>query len=192
MYKIRNASINDSEILVDLLIEAMGDIAYYLSGTSNQTQMRAILISYYKSELSRISYKNCFVLEKELAICGVMLSYGGNEIEKLDNWTSEQIFKNFKTKIEIDKECFEDEFYIDCICVDSHYRGNKISALLFAYAINHAQQLGFDKVSLIVDTKKEATKKYYHSLGFEENTQLTINNHLYNHMTKDISNFSKH
>ncbi|MDY0327585.1 MAG: GNAT family N-acetyltransferase [Arcobacteraceae bacterium] len=186
MYKIRNASINDYETLVDLLIEAMGDIAYYLSGTSNQTQMRAILIYYYKSELSRISYKNCFVIEKESVICGVILCYSGNDIEKLDNWTSEQIFKNFNTKVVIDKECFEDEFYIDCICVDSHYRGKKISALLFAHAINHAKKLGFDKVSLIVDIDKEATKKYYHSLGFEENTQLTINKHIYYHMRKCI------
>jgi ribosomal protein S18 acetylase RimI-like enzyme len=58
--------------------------------------------------------------------------------------------------------------------------------LLFAHAINHAKKLGFDKVSLIVDIDKEATKKYYHSLGFEENTQLTINKHIYYHMRKCI------
>ncbi|ANE35560.1 hypothetical protein CIG11343_0479 [Campylobacter iguaniorum] len=57
-----------------------------------------------------------------------------------------------------------------------------VGAICFQKALN----LGLDKVSLIVDTKKEKTKKYYESLGFAAVGKKCIANHEYTYMIKDL------
>ncbi|QOG11784.1 GNAT family N-acetyltransferase [Arcobacter sp. FWKO B] len=184
MYIIRSAKPADAHQVVGMLIEAMGDTAYYLAGTKNDMLMKNIINSYFLSHYSRISYKNCTIVEKNGDICAVMASYEGKFAKEYDEWISEQIFKNSQRRIEIDKECFDDEYYIDCICVSDEYRGKKISSLLFKYAIDKANELKYKKVSLVVDCEKKHTKQYYEKLGFKDNIDLKINNHSYHHMIK--------
>lgn len=180
--QIRCSSLEDVDTVVPLLIEAMGDIAYRLSGTNNHDESMAILKSYFLGENSRISYRNCWVIESDGIVCGAIACYGGKDASKYDEWIRTEIRKRFKYDQIVDPECEENEFYIDSIAINPLYRGKKFSALLIEKSKEIAKEYGYKRVSLIVDEEKSSLKHYYQSLGFQEDGLREVYQHLYAHM----------
>ena len=69
---IRRATKQDAKACIDLLNLAMEDIAYTLSGTSNQEQSDEILRRFFVSDVNRLSYQNVYVFENHGIVVGVI------------------------------------------------------------------------------------------------------------------------
>ena len=87
-------------------------------------------------------------------------------------------FKSF------DKECFKDEFYIDTVSVFEKFQGNGIAKELFIFIEKKAKDLGFKKISLLVDFENQKALKLYEKIGFRKNSILNVSKHNYHHMIK--------
>ena len=182
---IKNAQKQDAKICIKLLNLAMEDIAYKLSGYDDPIKSDEILEKFFKSETNRLSYKNVYVYKRDDVIIAAMCAYFGGDTAKLDREISQHL-KALGKDAQIEKECFDDEFYIDSIAVDEKFRGQGLAKELILHSFAKAKELGHKKVSLIVDINKPKVRKFYESLGFKFNTKKIINLHEYDHMTKEI------
>ena len=182
---IKNAQKQDAKICIKLLNLAMEDIAYKLSGYDDPVKSDEILEKFFQSETNRLSYKNVYVYKRDEQIIAAMCAYFGGDVAKLDREISQHL-KALGKDAQIEKECFDDEFYIDSIAVDEKFRGQGLAKELILHSFAKAKELGHKKVSLIVDINKPKVRKFYESLGFKFNTKKIINLHEYDHMIKEI------
>jgi acetyltransferase, GNAT family len=182
---IKNAQKQDAKICIKLLNLAMEDIAYKLSGYDDPVKSDEILENFFKSETNRLSYKNVYVYKRDDVIIAAMCAYFGGDAWQLDREISQHL-KALGKDAQIEKECFDDEFYIDSIAVDEKFRGQGFAKELILHSFAKAKELGYKKVSLIVDINKPKVRKFYESLGFKFNTKKIINLHEYDHMIKEI------
>ncbi len=182
---IKNAQKQDAKICIKLLNLAMEDIAYKLSGYDDPVKSDEILEKFFESETNRLSYKNVYVYKRDDVIIAAMCAYFGGDAWLLDREISQHL-KALGKDAQIEKECFDDELYIDSIAVDEKFRGQGLAKELILHSFARAKELGHKKVSLIVDVKKPKVRKFYESLGFKFNTKKIINLHEYDHMIKEI------
>ena len=182
---IKNAQKQDAKICIKLLNLAMEDIAYKLSGYDDPVKSDEILEKFFESEINRLSYKNIYVYKRDDVIIAAMCAYFGGDASQLDREISQHL-KALGKDAQIEKECFDDEFYIDSIAVDEKFRGQGLAKELILHSFAKAKELGYKKVSLIVDVNKPKVRKFYESLGFKFNTKKIINLHEYDHMIKEI------
>ena len=182
---IKNAQKQDAKICIKLLNLAMEDIAYKLSGYDDPVKSDEILEKFFVSEINRLSYKNVYVYKRDDVIIAAMCAYFGGDAAQLDREISQHL-KALGKDAQIEKECFDDEFYIDSIAVDEKFRRQGLAKELILHSFARAKELGHKKVSLIVDVNKPKVCKFYESLGFKFNTKKIINLHEYDHMIKDI------
>ena len=182
---IKNAQKQDAKICIKLLNLAMEDIAYKLSGYDDPAKSDEILEKFFKSETNRLSYKNVYVYKRDEQIIAAMCAYFGGDAWQLDSEISQHL-KALGKDAQIEKECFDDEFYIDSIAVDEKFRRQGLAKELILHSFAKAKELGYKKVSLIVDINKPKVRKFYESLGFKFNTKKIINLHEYDHMIKEI------
>lgn len=182
---IKNAQKQDAKICIKLLNLAMEDIAYKLSGYDDPARSDEILEKFFKSETNRLSYKNVYVYKRDEQIIAAMCAYFGGDAWQFDREISQHL-KALGKDTEVEKECFDDEFYIDSIAVDEKFRGQGFAKELILHSFAKAKELGYKKVSLIVDINKPKVRKFYESLGFKFNTKKIINLHEYDHMIKEI------
>ena len=182
---IKNAQKQDAKICIKLLNLAMEDIAYKLSGYDDPVKSDEILEKFFVSETNRLSYKNVYVYKRDDVIIAAMCAYFGGDAWQLDSEISQHL-KALGKDAQIEKECFDDEFYIDSIAVDEKFRGQGLAKELILHSFARAKELGHKKVSLIVDINKPKVRKFYESLGFKFNTKKIINLHEYDHMIKEI------
>ena len=182
---IKNAQKQDAKICIKLLNLAMEDIAYKLSGYDDPVRSDEILEKFFKSETNRLSYKNVYVYKCDDVIIAAMCAYFGGDAAQLDSEISQHL-KALGKDAQIEKECFDDEFYIDSIAVDEKFRRQGLAKELILHSFAKAKELGHKKVSLIVDVNKPKIRKFYESLGFKFNTKKIINLHEYDHMIKEI------
>ena len=182
---IKNAQKQDAKICIKLLNLAMEDIAYKLSGYDDPVKSDEILEKFFESETNRLSYKNVYVYKRDKQIIAAMCAYFGGDAWQLDSEISQHL-KALGKDAQIEKECFDDEFYIDSIAVDEKFRGQGLAKQLILHSFAKAKELGHKKVSLIVDINKPKVRKFYESLGFKFNTKKIINLHEYDHMIKEI------
>ena len=182
---IKNAQKQDAKICIKLLNLAMEDIAYKLSGYDDPVKSDEILEKFFVSETNRLSYKNVYVYKRDDVIIAAMCAYFGGDAWQLDREISQHL-KALGKDAQIEKECFDDEFYIDSIAVDEKFRRQGLAKELILHSFAKAKELGHKKVSLIVDVNKPKVRKFYESLGFKFNTKKIINLHEYDHMIKEI------
>ncbi|OUT18803.1 GNAT family N-acetyltransferase [Campylobacter concisus] len=182
---IKNAQKQDAKICIKLLNLAMEDIAYKLSGYDDPVKSDEILEKFFVSETNRLSYKNVYVYKRDDVIIAAMCAYFGGDAWQLDSEISQHL-KALGKDTQVEKECFDDEFYIDSIAVDEKFRGQGLAKELILHSFAKAKELGHKKVSLIVDVNKPKVRKFYESLGFKFNTKKIINLHEYDHMIKEI------
>ena len=182
---IKNAQKQDAKICIKLLNLAMEDIAYKLSGYDDPLKSDEILEKFFQSETNRLSYKNVYVYKRDDVIIAAMCAYFGGDAWQLDREILQHL-KALGKDAQIEKECFDDEFYIDSIAVDEKFRRQGLAKELILHSFAKAKELGHKKVSLIVDVNKPKVRKFYESLGFKFNTKKIINLHEYDHMIKEI------
>lgn len=183
---IKTADRNNIENISTLIYDAIHDIANSLTGENEKSKILDTLDHYIKMDICRLSYKNIYTYTVNNSIVALILAYNSNDVEKLDS----PMINHLKSKnIIIDsfeKECFNDEFYIDTVSVSPNFQGKGFAKELFSFIENKAFELGFKKLSLLVDFENPKAKSLYMKLGFKENTVLTVSNAKFHHMIKEI------
>lgn len=134
----------------------------------------------------RLSYRNIFVYEVDAQVVGILIAYNSNHAQRLDLPMINHLRSNGIDVSSFDKECLADEFYIDTVSVDGRFQGRGIATKLFEYAGKVALDLGFKKLSLLVDYDKPKVKSLYKKLGFVDNTTLMVSGSKFFRMVQDL------
>ena len=165
---IKQANKNNINNISRLIYDAIHDIANTLTGEKEEKKILETLDLYVKMNINRLSYKNIWVYELENENIALIIAYNSNDIKKLDS----PILEHLKTKNifldSFEKECFKDEFYIDTVSVLKDFQGNGIAKELFIFIEDKAKELGFKKISLLVDFENLKALALYEKLGFEK------------------------
>jgi len=181
---ITQAKKQDNLILANLILNAIGNIANTLTGENEKDKILEVLNKYINMNINRLSYKNISVYKVENEIAGIIIAYDSNRIKEFDKPVLEYLASKGIFRNTFEKECFEDEFYIDTVSVFEKFQGQGFAKELFAFIEKKAQELGFRKLSLLVSFEKQKALKLYEKIGFKKNTILEVSKHKYHHMVK--------
>ena len=180
---IKQATRTNPKISI-LILNAIHNLANMLTGEEEKEKILKTLDSFVFMDVNRLSYKNTYTYDIEDELAGLIIAYDSNKVSQLDS----PILKHLESKNifldSFDKECFEDEFYIDTLSVFEKFQGRGIAKELLAFIYDKARELGFKKVSLIVDVDNLKALNLYEKMGFKKNTILEVSKHNYHHMIK--------
>ena len=186
-YVIQQAKHENIIQITPLIYEAIGDIAYNLTGETNEKTMLEKLQMLVKDENNRHSYLNTFVaVDESSKVLGIIVMYDGKKGAELDRALEKSLLEEYGRTISIDVEAYDDEYYIDTICVSSEARGLGIGTELLKFAEEQAATLGYSKLSLNVEVVKLKARALYKRMGFEETEPWTIINEPFIHMVKRL------
>jgi len=186
--KFRGAVKKDAKKAAELIHIAITDIAEQLTGQTKKENIRATLSQFFREENNRLSFQNMIVADIFDKVVGIIITYPGEDAPRFD----EPILKRLRKKrrnenIFLDKEAEEDDFYVDTICVDDHFRGYGIGTMLLKEAEKVARQKGYSKVSLNVAQDNFTAKKLYQRNGYLKEKVIQINKHHYDYMVKTLN-----
>lgn len=176
---------DDAKFVIELLNLAMEDIAFHLSGTKNLDESNQILMNFFCAKNNRLSYENIMVFKYDGRVVGAICSYDGKKSKDLDEPFIRRL-KDLKIANNIEIECQADELYIDSIAVHEKFRAKGIAKKLIEASFLKAVNLGLNRVSLLVDTKKPYVKNYYENYGFRSVGEKIISKIKYDYMIKDL------
>ncbi|KOY83830.1 GNAT family N-acetyltransferase [Lysinibacillus macroides] len=183
---IRQAQPQDAHAVVPLIIDAIGDIANRLTGEqSAEAVMRELTILFQRDD-NRHSYLNTFVATEDEQILGILVYYYGAHAMEMDAHLMQWLAAKNAPSVVIEREAYEDEAYIDTVCVAPAARGKGIGTLLLQFAEELTQQRGYTKLSLNVETEKEDARRLYERLGFVITEPWSIIDEPFHHMVKQF------
>ncbi|RKP54211.1 GNAT family N-acetyltransferase [Cohnella endophytica] len=186
---IKSASPRQAASISKLVLLAIGNIAYQLTGANNDADALGRLEEFIGSEGNRFSNSCILVEELDGKPVGMILCYHGKDADKLN----EPIIRHLEEigggseLTRIDKEADEDEYYIDALAVDPAYQGRGIAKQLIAAAEIRSLSLGHDKIALNVEHGNEGAHRLYRKLGYEADKEITINRKPFRHMIKKLA-----
>lgn len=178
---IRKATPDDSTQIAPLVYAAIHEIAYSLTGTSDQQQVLERLSMWIGQPGNRLSYENVWVAENETVMAGILIAYHGERASQLD----EPIKTWLRTQGQpdtLDVETSGDVLYIDSVAVDSSFGGRGIGTKLIQRAIDHAREIGIPQVTLNVDQTNPAAGRLYERLGFKKVKEIDISGGRFDYM----------
>jgi ribosomal protein S18 acetylase RimI-like enzyme len=190
---IRPATSDDAPNVVPLILEAIGSIAFVLTGTKVLAEAMSILEGFFQEEGNRVSHQNALVIEEaetavgDRRILGVAISYDGAVARQLD----EPLERAAKLQsglfdYAIPTEAEPDEFYLDTVSVNRNYQGRGIGRQLIEAVCEQGRQLGRNRVGLLVDVTNPDAKRLYERLQFRVNKQRELAGEEYFHMVRDL------
>lgn len=183
---IKKANKQNIENISKLIYDAIHEVANSLTGENEEHKILKTLENYIQMDVCRLSYNNIYTYEIDNKNVAILLAYNSNDVEKLDMPMIEHLkTKNIFLK-SFEKECFDDEFYIDTVSVLEDYQGQGIAKELFSFAQQKAREQGFKKLSLLVDLENKKAKALYEKLGFLDNTTLEVSKTQFSHMIKEL------
>lgn len=178
---IRKATPDDSTQIAPLVYAAIHEIAYSLTGTSDQQQVLERLSMWIGQPGNRLSYENVWVAENETVMAGILIAYHGERASQLD----EPIKAWLRTQGQpdtLDVETSGDVLYIDSVAVDSSFGGRGIGTKLIQQAIDHARETGIPQVTLNVVQTNPAARRLYERLGFKKVKEIDISGGRFDYM----------
>lgn len=183
---LRNARKEDAAGVLPLMMDAIGGIAYSLTGEESPEEAMAVLEGFYSCEENRLSYENVTVLEMEGRVAGFMLAYHGSRAEVLDRPLKARLEARGKSAAAIVCEAGPDEFYLDSLAVHPDFRGQGLGTLLLEEFGRLAAQAGWRKLSLLVEEHNGGARKLYERLGYAPEEALMVAGHRYDRMVKKV------
>ncbi|MCR8644801.1 GNAT family N-acetyltransferase [Paenibacillus sp. N1-5-1-14] len=184
---IRAARASDSKRVIPLLHSAIDNIANKLSGYDDEARMYEALETFFEQGDNRLSYRNTIVKEIDGKVVGFVLSYDGGKMDELDQPIIKHLIEvTGNPDVILEKECRDDEYYLDSLAVDDAYQGQGIGKeLMKAFEVRAAEE-GHDKVALIVEKDKLGAYALYEKMGYRADGKLIVCEHEYTHMVKPV------
>ncbi|PRN00261.1 GNAT family N-acetyltransferase [Aliarcobacter cryaerophilus] len=183
---IKKADKKNINNISTLIYDAIHNVANTLTGENEDKKILETLDYYIKMDVCRLSYNNIYTYDIDNQNVGILLAYSSNDVEKLDSPMIEHLKRKNIFLDSFEKECFEDEFYIDTVSVLKDFQGNGIAKELFIFIEDKAKELGFKKISLLVDFENLKALALYEKLGFEKNEILKVSGSNFYHMIKKL------
>jgi len=177
---IKKATSDNSEVAAELSIAALGSSVSELFGTTSKEKALGYLSQLWTRKRNRFSYEYSHMAMIEGKPVGLMTCFPGEMTDKTLMPTVWQLIKigrlpflkhlmsqlrllrHFSSQV----EAYPDEFYVGTLAVLSEYRGFSIGTQFLGFACELAQNLGFEKCSLIVDVDNEGGIRFYKRHGF--------------------------
>lgn len=184
--KIRKARKEDAQATVPLIMEAIGDISMQMTGETEETAITKEFVHLFSRTDNRHSYLHTYVAEMEGKVAGALVFYTSEQAVTLDANLEKYLSNKKGTSIKIDRETLPGEWYIDTVVVDPTYRGHGIGTKLLTHAEQLVKNASGGKLSLNVETEKEAAIRLYNRLGFVTVCPWTIIGEPFHHMVKTV------
>ena len=173
--ELRKGRASDAPFIADDVLAAMGYDIFNPelpadAGTSFGpiSAVREALIKVCSKEDTLYSWKNTTIATFCGKTAGAIVSYDGGSYKETAERTFALMAKLLNTgKPEPGSETGEGEYYLDSLVVHPEFRGHNIGSILMQNALDEAEALGYEKVTLLVDEKKPHLHKLYKKLGFE-------------------------
>lgn len=184
---IRPAVPDDAQAVVPLIFDAIGDIAYWLTGTAAPEEALTAMTGWFRRGGNRLGYEQIRVAEAEGRVAGMSLAYPGGRGPELDRPLLERFHGQASSApAAFVKEAEDDEFYLDSLAVASSERGKGLGTALIRDFEAEAARKGFRKASLLVSEDKPRAEALYRSLGYEREGERLILGAVYAHMVKRL------
>ena len=183
---IKQADKKNINNISTLIYDAIHSVANTLTGENEDKKILETLDNYIKMDVCRLSYNNIYTYIIDNQNVGILLAYSSNDVEKLDKPMLEHLRRKNIFLDSFEKECFEDEFYIDTVSVTPNFQGRGIAKELFSFAEQKAKELDLKKLSLLVDFENPKAKALYERLGFKDNEILKVSESNFYHMIKQL------
>jgi ribosomal protein S18 acetylase RimI-like enzyme len=189
---IRPAVPSDASEAVPLILNAIGSIAFVLTGTTDRKETGFILDQFFRQKGNRVSYENALVLEDSSAqrsrnVVGVALVYDGSIARILDEPLEKAaIRKSGLCDYRIPTEAEPSEFYLDTVSVDPNRQGRGFGRDLIEASCEHARKLGHNRIGLLVDIGNSGAMRLYERLEFRVAGRRQIAGDEYFHMIRNL------
>jgi ribosomal protein S18 acetylase RimI-like enzyme len=183
---IRQAVRSDAVKAVPLIMQAIGDIASVLTGTTDSQEAASILSDFFEQEDTRISYQNALVMEEEGEVVGVAIFYDGAKARELDVPLERTAAKKSgDSDYCIPTEPEASEFYMDTLSVSPRCQGKGYGRQLIEAGCDRARKLGHHRIALLVEVDA-AAKRLYERVGFCTDYRKWIAGQEYFHMVRSL------
>ena len=184
---IRQAVRSDAVKAVPLILQAIGHIAFVLTGTTDEQETASILNDFFGQEDTRISYQNALVTEEEGELVGVAIFYDGAKARELDAPLERAAAeKSGDRHYCIPTEPEATEFYLDTLSVSPRCQGKGHGRKLIEAGCERARKLGHHRMALLVEVDHTAAIRLYARLGFCTDYTKRIAGQEYFHMVRRL------
>src|SRR5271165_493706 len=184
---IRQAVASDAVRAVPLILQAIGHIAFLLTGTTDSEEAASVLNDFFGQEDNRISYQNALVLEEEGEVVGVAIFYDGTKARELDAPLERAAAKKSgDSNYSIPTEPEASEFYLDALCVSPRCQRKGYGRQLIEAGCDRARKLGHHRIALLIEVDNAAAKPLYERLRFCTDYTKRIAGHEYFHMIRSL------
>ncbi|MBS4178806.1 GNAT family N-acetyltransferase [Lederbergia citrea] len=183
---IRKAEKQDGNQASVLIYDAIYDIAHALTGENDKEKVLKQLDRYFSQERNRVSYHNCLVKIVDNNPIGIIVAYAGKDAHNLDEPIRSHVGEITGKEPVLDPEADITDFYIDTLSVNPRFGGQGFGTDLLQSAIDYANAQGYPTVSLNVEETNVKARKLYERLGFSYKKTITINDHEYHYLVKQI------
>ncbi|MBP1994917.1 GNAT family N-acetyltransferase [Paenibacillus eucommiae] len=166
---------------------AIQDMAYQLTGESNQPEALKQLALFYEMKGNRFSQACIWVKEVDNELAGMILCYHGSQAVHLYQPIIDHLRQSSgNASFQIEQEADEDEYYIDALAVSPNHQGKGFAKELIAAAEWNAAELKYTKIALNVDQENLVAHRLYQRLGYEADKEIFIHHKPYWHMAKTL------
>jgi ribosomal protein S18 acetylase RimI-like enzyme len=184
---IRQAIRRDFAEAVPLIWQAIGDLAFLLTGTSEVQKTVSILSDFFQQENNRLSYQNALVMEEEGHLVGLVLLYDGAKARELDlPLERAAAARSGDLNYHIPTEPGVSEFYLDTLSVIPRCQGRGYGRILIEAGCDRARRLQHSRIALLVEVDNPAAKRLYDRLGFRTDYTRLLAGHEYFHMVRSL------
>ncbi|MGC8855891.1 MAG: GNAT family N-acetyltransferase [Anaerolineae bacterium] len=177
-FTIRPAQRNDTDLAVAVFQSSMGGMADYLFAGLPRLSPQQALARLFQSDQHRFSWQFAHILEADGQAAGLLLSYPGRDLKRLQlalfrqlpalfGWSRTLSFLQRTLALLTAIEARADEYYISNIGILPALRGRGIGAQLMAFAEEQAHLAGLQKCSLAVDEHNTGAIRFYERLGYQ-------------------------
>lgn len=180
---IRQANIKDSDIVPELMLQAMEEVIFDFIQKEDISEAIHFLTTLFKKENNQYSYQNTFVaVSDEEDIVGVIIAYNGDKLEELRQPVLNLMQKKYNNTAVPEPETQGNELYIDTLSVSPMMQGRGIGSILIKKILEFAKEQNYTKVGLLVDVDNPDAMRLYSRKGFVKGNQIEFAGGEYYHM----------
>lgn len=148
----------------------------------DQTKMYDWLLDICARQDTLYSYRNALVALIDEEPVGCLISYPGDDYEAKKDTT----FAALEGAGHSDTETVPGEYYLDTLALLPAARGHKIGLRLIEQSVDYAKsELGYERVTLLVDEDKPRLEAYYTRLDFRREARVEFMGHHYYRMIRE-------
>lgn len=190
MMLIRPAERNDLHSLARYVVMAEGGMVEFFTGQNEPAAAAKTLEPFIVSDkpVTRYSFRNALVAVVDSVVAGAIMSFPVDEQRALDRMVLEFVNARGFGLSELCLEGVPGSYYLSTLATEPAFRGKGVGRALIAAAELRGRELGFTRVSLLVEEQKPKVYDLYKKLGYDVLENVHIGPTTYIRMQKTLAN----